>query len=283
MTGGSYEKDCEMGTLLGLNGSTVPKADLETGMRAAARAGFALYEPRVPALTDCADREAASEARQLLGQAMLSWLPLNALEDVFFLPEDELKKRADEVFALAAYFGVSRVIVVPGRKKDGPITHETAQKQLKQLIAGGRALGLTLLYELIGFPIHHFPTLEDAHKVARAAGLPLVLDTFHLAVSRTSPEAVAALPGNAIGHVHLSDALTEGKTPDRLTDDDRVLPGVGGLELTDFMMAVRQTGYKGPVSVEVFHPKYGDQDPDQVAKDVHKRAARILEAAGWPL
>lgn len=267
--------------IIGLNGATVPSASLEEGLRAALDAGFTAFEPRVPLLVSA---EAAGRTPQVLESLShgLGWLPLNAVEGVFASPRSELAPRAREIFALASRFRVPQVILVPGRQAAAPNLSD-ACAELRGLRAEASRHGVEPLYELIGFPTFAFSSLGQAYDLARAAGLPLVLDTFHLAISRTRPDEIARLPSSAIGLVHLSDALTTGKGLEELHDEDRVLPGEGGLPLEDLLDGIRRTGYSGPVSVEVFHPKYGERDPAAVARDAFRAAHGILTATGWEL
>jgi len=81
----------------------------------------------------------------------------------------------------------------------------------------------------------------------------------------------------AIGLLHLSDALTDGKMMTEITDLDHVLPGEGGLALVDFLNAILSTGYTG--SVEVFHSKYELDEPTTVARQVFRQASRLLSTA----
>ncbi len=266
---------------LGLNGATIPSADLESGIRYARDAGFTAYEPRVPMLISYMGRHGQAPRVNMAAQRGLEWLPVNGVEGLFALAKQELGPRAVEIFALAARFAIPQVILVPGNVTGRPIPAGKARKELTWLKAEAARLGLSLLYELIGFPEHAFPSLRQAYVLADSTGIPLVLDTFHLAVSRTAREDIARLPGEAIGLVHLSDALTTGKAPEELTDEDRVLPGEGGLPLVEILQAIRCTGYQGPISVEVFHPKYKDQDPLLVAQDAFHRATSVLREAGW--
>lgn len=266
--------------LLGLNGATLSSASLHTGIRAARDAGFHGYEPRAPTLEECEEHGGREAALAALVTAELTWLPLNALEGVFTLGRQTLANQGRELFYLAARFRVPQVILVPGSAR---ITESAAHSELAWLKAQAAQYRLSVLYELIGFPTLAFPSLRQAYNLASAVGVPLVLDTFHLAVSRTSPDEIARLPKAAIGLVHLSDAITAGKAVEELRDENRVLPGEGGLPLLDILTAIHRTGYQGPVSVEVFHPKYGDQDPYAVARDAHRRAREILTQAGWQL
>lgn len=262
--------------IIGLNGATVPGASLEEGVHAAYGAGFTAFEPRVPLLVSA---EAAGRTTQVLESLpeSLAWLPLNAVEGVFTSPRSELGPRAKETFALAARFRVPQAILVPGAGFNPP----DALAELRWLGAEARRHGVEPLYELIGFPTFAFSSLDQAYGLARAAGFPLVLDTFHLAISRTRPDEIARLPAAAIGLVHLSDAITTGKALEELRDEDRVLPGEGGLLLENLLDGIRRTGYSGPVSVEVFHPKYGERDPAEVAGDAFRAAHEILAAAEW--
>ncbi|MCR4391505.1 MAG: sugar phosphate isomerase/epimerase [Candidatus Acetothermia bacterium] len=269
-----------MTMILGLNGATLATASLDTGIRAARDAGFAGYEPRTPVLEGCEARGGREAALAAVAEIGLTWLPLNALEGVFALDGPTLPSQATAVFSLAARFRVPQVILVPGSAR---IAESAAHAELAWLKTQATQHHVSVLYELIGFPTFAFPSLDQAYDLASAAGVPLVLDTFHLAVSRTSPGEIARLPKAAIGLVHLSDAITAGKAVEELRDEDRVLPGEGGLPLVDILTAIHRTGYRGPVSVEVFHPKYGEQDPYAVARDAHRRARQVLAQAGWQL
>ncbi|MBC7093323.1 sugar phosphate isomerase/epimerase [Candidatus Bipolaricaulota bacterium] len=267
--------------MLGLNGATLASASLDTGIRAAHEAGFAGYEPRTPVLEGCEARGGREAALATVAEIGLAWLPLNALEGVFAQERPVLAARAAALFSLAARFRVPQVILVPGPA--GRASPAAACAELAWLKDQAAARQVSVLYELIGFSTFAFPSLDQAHALARSVGIPLVLDTFHLAVSRTSPEEVARLPRTAIGLVHLSDAITKGKAVEELRDEDRVLPGEGGLPLVDILTAIGRTGYRGPVSVEVFHPKYREQDPYEVARDARRRAREVLTEARWQL
>lgn len=267
---------------LGLNGATIPNANLETGIRAAGEAGFSFYKPRIPLLLDCEEKGSRGRAVSALRRSGLTWLPLNALEGLFALEPAALLTRADSVFSLAKRFGVSQVIVVPGQPTHGTTSIREAQETLRTVKDRASSHEISLLYELIGFSSHAFPSLEQAHAVASSAGIQLVLDTFHLAVSKTRLQEIAGLSSDAIGLVHLSDALTRGTTLEELRDGDRVLPGEGELPLVDLLTAISRTGYHGPASVEVFHPRYGERDSTEVAREAYQLAQDVLKAAGWP-
>lgn len=266
-------------TGIGLNGATLPERDLLTKIRAARDAGFDSYEPRVPELLPFDTPEGRREVAQALVDAGLEWLPLNGLEGVFSSVNGGADAAAESVFSLAARFGVPRVIVVPAPPDDG-LTRQAAVEALRGLCENAARHGVALLYELIGFPHHAFPTLTQAAEVAREAGIPLVLDTFHLAVSETKSEAIESLDPEQIGLVHLSDAILAGRSPTTITDADRVLPDEGELPLEEIVGAIGRTGFKGPISVEVFHPKYASGEAAEIAGRAISEARRLTETWG---
>ena len=266
---------------LGLNGATISSADLKKALEATKNAGFKYYEPRVPQLLSYSEHASVASAVELLNTCELSWLPLNALEGLFEKDLGELENMASEVFLLARDFGIGNVIIVPGKVRERKISRSQAIEIVKQVKKIAEGFGLALLYEMIGFTAHYFPTIADSAIIAEESGVPLVIDTFHLAVSKAKLKEITRLSPNSIGLVHLSDALTEGKTPEELGDGDRVLPGEGGLHLAGILEAIHGAGYQGPVSVEVFHSKYKERDPYEVAGEAYRRAQTILQAAGW--
>ena len=256
---------------IGLNGATLPERDLLTKILAAADAGFQYYEPRVPELLAFDTPNGRRDVRRTLAEAGLRWLPLNALEGVF-----SPLAAADRVFPLAERFGIDAVIAVPA-PLEGNLEWRDAVSELERTRRLAEDHGLGLLYELIGFSQHAFPSLGLATDLSREAGIPLVLDTFHLAVSQASTNVIAGLPADRIGLVHLSDAILGGRPVAAIADGDRVLPDEGELPLSEIIDAIGKTGFTGPISVEVFHPKYASEDASRVAERA-LRAARRLTA-----
>ena len=268
-----------MSVRLGLNGATIPGSDLLTGIHVAAEADFSFYEPRIPRLLEIDTPQGHRAARAALTDEGLEWLPLNALENVFASSSEQIQQSAHEICRLAAGFGIGQVIAVPGAAGRDVSLNE-AQDTIRALKTIAASYGIEFLYEFIGFPHHAFPSLTQAREVARASDLLLVLDTFHLAVSQTSVEIIQQLHTAEIGLIHLSDAIVGDRSVSEIHDEDRVLPGEGGLPLLDYLGAFAGMRFSGPVSVEVFHPKYESIGPGVGARDAQARASAALMSAG---
>lgn len=270
---------------LGLNGAVIPQADLETGIRAASEAGFAYYEPRLLTLQAYLSLHSLEKVKNLRLALGIEWLPLNALEVVIF-PADPTAfwEKAEALFDLAASFGIPTVILVPAKIPQGAKEADIkpqAEKAINKLIAlaGLRKVGLAL--EMLGFPNRMLNRLKEARKFISRDKLPLVLDTFHLTINGTTADEIEKLSPEEIALVHVSDALVSGKPVEELIDEDRVLPDDGELPLLPMMKAIKRTGYRGVFSVEVFHPRYKEQDPFKVAKEAYLRLVALLREAGW--
>ena len=269
-----------MNSKLGINGATIPGADLLTGIHVARAAGFSFYEPRISRLLEVDTPQGRSAARSALTAEGLEWLPINALENVFASSSDQIQQAAHEICALAEGFGIGQVIAVPGAA-GRTVSPAEAQDTIGALKAIAASHGIEFLYEFIGFPHHAFPSLALAREVAGASGLPLVIDTFHLAVSRTSIEAIQQMDAAEIGLIHLSDAIVGDRAVSEIFDEDRVLPGEGGLPLLDYLQALASIRFGGPVSIEVFHPKYESIGPGKGAREARIRACLALSSAGF--
>jgi len=266
---------------LGINGATVPKAGLKEIIPIASNAGFHFVEPRQHQAEECIVSGTEAEVKHLLHLNGMSWLPLNALEGLFELDADELERRAKKLFSLANALGIPNIVVVPGVKTTKDVSLKVAKTSLSWLKSLAEDFGVDVVYEYIGFNTHYLSDFNKAIQLCQAADCKLVLDTFHLAISETPLPLIEALPADLIALVHLSDALVLESDPSQASDEDRVLPGEGHLPLKGILRAIKSTEYNGPVSIEVFHPKYTTRKLRDVAEEAYRRAKSTLQGSGW--
>jgi sugar phosphate isomerase/epimerase len=113
-------------------------------------------------------------------------------------------------------------------------------------------------------------TLERTLVFIEKVGIPtvgLVLDSLHTYTTNVGEFEIAALTATQIVHVHLSDVI-KGKGPATARSDERLLPGLGEVDLVAFLRGLRATGYQGYVSVEVIAT-------NNIAKTPNDAATRI--------
>jgi 4-hydroxyphenylpyruvate dioxygenase-like putative hemolysin len=163
---------------------------------------------------------------------------------------------------------------------------DAAAAELHALASRAERHGVRLAYEAV--PWARF-TRDHARAwaIVRRAGHPalgLCLDSFHVLAGGDDPAGVESIPGARVFHVRLADAPHVPGDLRVASRHHRLFPGLGALDLAEFVAHVRRTGYRGPLSLEVANDVYRQMDPWQAAID-GKRAMlalgdRMTEAPG---
>lgn len=114
---------------------------------------------------------------------------------------------------------------------------------LQKVARRAGALGVTLCLEPLNrFETYFLNTQEDAAQLVEEIGEPNVrvhFDTFHANIEERDP--VKALRGLAkrVGHVHISE-------------NDRGIPGKGHVDWRNTLLALKEIGYDGWLTIESF-------------------------------
>jgi sugar phosphate isomerase/epimerase len=123
-------------------------------------------------------------------------------------------------------------------------------------------------------------TLPTILKVSRAAAHPnfaIVFDCYHFWSGLNKLEDLDALRPGDIGHVHFQDVPD---MPRELLDNTtRFIPGDGVTPLTRILRKLGEKGYSGPLSVELFLPKFQQGDPFEVAREIRQKAEAVMRSA----
>jgi 2-keto-myo-inositol isomerase len=124
-------------------------------------------------------------------------------------------------------------------------------------------------------------TLPTALRVTRAVAHPNVkpmLDCYHFWAGLSKFEDLETLHPGEIHHVHFQDVPD---IPRELLDNTtREIPGDGVSPLVRILRALANKGYAGPLSVELFYPRYQQADPYAMATEIKRKAEPILRQAG---
>jgi sugar phosphate isomerase/epimerase len=131
--------------------------------------------------------------------------------------------------------------------------------------------------------VKFFPlkTLGEATAVALNANhseARVIPDTYHMHISEGGFEGLSLLDGDAIAIFQFADAPAS-PSIDQLEDKHRVFPGDGVLPLPDILSDLKQTGYRGCVSLELYNPDYWKQDLQQVAETGLRKTLDMIEEA----
>ena len=173
---------------------------------------------------------------------------------------EDIKRRME----LAARLGSPSIVATPPRM---PTDLAQITRRYADLLKVGRSVGVKPLMEYISF-LKSVYTLEQCWQVVRDCGEPdavLIPDAFHTWNGPGDPDLLTKIPVKYIAHYHFDDAPA-GKPPGTQTDPDRVMPGDGVIDLHAEVRRLKQIGYTGWVSLELFNRELWAKDPREVLK-----------------
>lgn len=251
-----------------LNTSTIKPQPLLKKIELASAAGFKGIELWINDIYDfigrggeVADVEKALSDHGLFVPSMIAirqWGDMDGWE--YQLVKDEAHRR----FALAARLGAPYIVATPPLEM-------TETKHLparyKDLLDIGRTEGIKPTFEYISF-FKSVYTLNKAWEIVQEvddADATLILDAFHNWNSNSSLEDLRKIPANRISHYHIDDAHPQ-KAPCTQKDPDRVMVGDGQIDLKAEIAVLREIGYEGTVSLELFNAELWEKDPLDVLR-----------------
>jgi sugar phosphate isomerase/epimerase len=143
----------------------------------------------------------------------------------------------------------------------------------------GDEMGIHPILEVWG-AVQTLNSLSDAVAVAAWSGHPkarLLLDVYHLYRGGSPFEGLALLNGRAIAMFHMNDYPSE-PPREKAEDKHRIYCGDGIAPLPMILKTLRDIGYEGALSFEVFNPTYREtNDPLLVAKTGLEKLNAILK------
>ena len=188
---------------------------------------------------------------------------------------------ARRVLDLAAKIGAKRVAAPPAGAVDVALPSIlTMAERYRALLELGDAAGVVPQLELWGFSqtLHR---LGEVVAVALEAAHPeacVLLDVYHLYKGGSDVVGLKLLGGNAMHVLHMNDYPA---TPPRaeITDAHRVYPGDGVAPLGDILRSLREIGFRGMLSLELFNRELWKADAFLVASEGLAKMRAALAAA----
>lgn len=251
---------------------------LERKLAAAAAAGFdgvELFEPDLAEsrLSPAQVRAVAAE----LGLAIDLFQPFRDFEGVRVAQLARNLQRAQATFETMAQLGADTLLVCSNVAADAIDDDALAAEQLHALAERAQDHGIRIAYEALAWG-RHVSEYDHAWRIVEAAAHPALgvcLDSFHVLARHTKLDTIAEIPADKLIFCQLADATDVAVDVRRWSRHHRCLPGQGVFDLVDFSSRVLQTGYDGPLSLEVFSDALRDADPDRVAQDARRSLAAL--------
>ncbi len=187
-------------------------------------------------------------------------------------------ERAERTFDIVQTLGCTRMLVCSNTQADASGDSAQLIDDLRQLAERAERRGLQLGYEALAWG-RQVNTYQQAWMLVREANHPalgLVLDSFHTLALNGDPQGIAEIPGNKIAFVQMADAPLKRMDVSQWSRHYRCFPGEGELDMVGFLQPILATGYRGPLSLEVFSDLQ-DSLPARVSAEQGLRALRQLQ------
>ncbi|EHS55963.1 2-keto-myo-inositol isomerase [Paenibacillus sp. Aloe-11] len=210
-------------------------------------------------------------------------LAFNAL--VFFnnRDEDEYQKLLDEyrqMLDTGSRLGVEYIVAVP-LVTEKKFTHAdikaSSVKVLRELSDLAKPYGIKIAVEFVGHPQCTVNTFGQAYDIVEEVArdnVGLVLDCFHFHAMGSKREDLLRSDVSKIFIVHIDD--TEDFPIGFLTDEDRVWPGLGAIDLDFIFATLKEKGYDHVVSVELFRPEYYELDAEEAIRTAKETTLQVV-------
>jgi sugar phosphate isomerase/epimerase len=166
-------------------------------------------------------------------------------------PEAAVREKARafirRVIERAASFGAPAIIGSMQGRVEGGVTREQALawlgEGLNELGEHAAGLGVPLLYEPLNrYETNLFNRVGDTAawlRTLNTANVKILADLFHMNIEEADTAAALRDAGDLVGHVHFADS-------------NRRAIGLGQTRVGPIVAALREIGYRGYLSAEVF-------------------------------
>ena len=269
-----------------LNTSTIRgnQLDIVQVVAAAGKAGFHAIEPWITELD--AYSKGGGSLKDLGKRIADAGLTVeNAIAFNSFLTDDETQRatgmeRMKVDMDKVAQIGGTRIAAVPGNSRGPAVSLDNAGKYYREALEVGEKMGVAPLLELWGtHPV--LGPLRNGIYVAVAAGRPdasLLLDIFHLYKSGTAFTSLKQINGGALHVMHIND-YPQAADPATLNDGNRIYPGDGVAPFPQILRDLRDNGFRGYFSLELFNKEYWTKSADENLKTGLEKIRGVVKQA----
>src|SRR5579864_1341659 len=256
---------------------------LEDKLRAIAAAGFDGVEIFENDLVNSG--ASPREIRQLadaLGLSIDLFQPFRDLEGV---TDEVFRKNLDRIerkFDVMVELGAPMLLVCSNVASQALSDPERAAWQLHRAAERAAERSIGIAYEALSWGRHVRTYREAWDLVCRAdhPSLGICVDSFHTLALADDPSGIEDIPGEKIFFVQLADAPRLQMDPLSWSRHFRCFPGQGELDVTGLLECVLRSGYRGPLSLEIFNDVFRGSDTRQTAIDAMRSLVYLEESVG---
>jgi 2-keto-myo-inositol isomerase len=189
---------------------------------------------------------------------------------------ENLKKRCEMFAALGLTHIYAPTATTQKITQDDYKAGADNMREVGEVARGFRMTAMAEFVRTSSF-ISTLPTLLKMTRAAAHPNLAPLLDCYHFWSGLSKLEDLDLIRPGEIGHVHFQDVPD---IPRELLDNTtRLIPGDGITPLPRILRKLADKGYAGPLSVELFLPKFQQADPFELAKEIRQKAESVMQKA----
>lgn len=269
---------------LALHQNTSAGAGYQKSLEGWARAGIKYVEITNVLLDDFLKTNDLAAARRVLTDNGLTCVHAGTGVTDLFAPSpnraaalDALKARCEMyaklgVFHVYATTAATQKFTLDDYKAAAANTHE-AGEIVKQF-----QMSLRIEFLRTSTFISTLPSILQMTRAAAHPNVAPMLDCYHFWSGMNKFEDLDMLQPGEIPHVHFQDVPD---MPRELLDlNTRFIPGDGVSPLVRILQKLAGKGYAGPLSVELFLPKFQQGDPYEIAREIRQKSEAVMHQAG---
>lgn len=270
-----------------LNTSTIreQKLGIVAEVELAAKVGYDGIEPWIRELDDYVKGGGSlSDLKKRIADHGLT--VESAIGFAAFLHEEagERQKGLDEAkrcMDLVVQIGGTRIAAPPvGVTNSTGLDPVALAERYRKLCELGEQMGVLPQLELWGFSktLHRLGEVAFTGTEAAHPWACYLLDVYHIYKGGSDFEGLAMFRGERMFNFHIND-YPANPPWETIADKDRVYPGDGVAPLDKILQTLRDVGYRGALSLELFNPTYWAQDAELVARTgLEKTRAAVAKA-----
>jgi len=190
---------------------------------------------------------------------------------------DTLKRRLE----MLAFLGLSKVYTTTNStQKPVPDQYERVAENMRALGDIVKRFNMIISVEFVRAS-PYMSTLLTALKVTRQAAhsnVGVMFDFYHFWSGHNRLEDMDQIRQGEIQHVHFQDVPDIPR--ETLDNNTRVIPGDGVAPIVPTLKKLREKGYHGPLSVELFAPQFRDASPYEIAREIRQKCEAVMRRAG---
>jgi 4-hydroxyphenylpyruvate dioxygenase len=177
--------------------------------------------------------------------------------------------RAERKFELMHELGTDRILVCSSAQPDVIRDDAVLVDDLGRLAELAAKHGITVGYEALAWG-SYVNSYRHAWRLVDAVNHPnlgIILDSFHTLSLRDDLSLLKEIPGDRIVFVQMADAPVLAMDVMEWSRHFRCFPGQGEFDLGGFLAPIVQSGYQGPLSLEIFNDGFRAAPTNSTAAD----------------